>query len=805
MRRFSAFIIMVVSIVAAIIFNTQAVMDGRLLSLEYGGGRELVYSLTQREGGQQVNAEKIGDNILNRLDKAGIRNADIELVGNDQIRITFAAQTTNDYNNARTLIEANGSLTVCTYDDWCISGSRFFKNNVASVYYSGMNGYPGLNIKNTDVYNEIKTHASEASDSNQQSMIYVWENKLDSDTYQGAFGDDPDEEMAKKVIGAIDISKNYNENLNALILGSNASGVAFTTSTARAWVNARNAEDYGVNISYLYENNVDASFGAKAMNYTLLASGIALSLIAILLCIYYGFSGLIASVSIGGGILIDILVFSFLGFEFSPAALIGMVVTVALGIYISINYFERVKDELSKGRVISKANQEGYRKSFAATLDSCAIVFFVALFGFLIGKGVIKTFGGVVTIGALAMFLITNYLNKWMMYWLTTSSTFAKNNGGFGLKVKKEPENVKNLYAEGKSKKTLVKGGIVAAAIVVASVASLIGFGVTGNMYSLTGSYTGSGRIDIKTTDETYLDKKSFIEDFDQKGWDIEYTDVTFNRIEGTDEYDETYYTTYISIATEKLVNDPVVVSELTDMFVEKDDNATVSFNKVKPSGIDHTVNSIYLVLGLTAVFATVYLLLRYGIFVALAALSDMVVSGLLGVAIPVLFRLPFNVYTGFGYLGAMFVISFASISLFARNKDVIKDSKVKKPTSEQRAEILDQSRRLTLITVLGCGIAVTILSIVGAAIIGEEMLSTFIIFLITSAVGFALIYFLVAPLYIVVRTRIKLKVSPKVSNFFAKVGEKLKKVFHINGKKKVVVNKNEARETVVPGINEYR
>jgi hypothetical protein len=99
----------------------------------------------------------------------------------------------------------------------------------------------------------------------------------------------------------------------------------------------------------------------------------------------------------------------------------------------------------------------------------------------------------------------------------------------------------------------------------------------------------------------------------------------------------------------------------------------------------------------------------------------------------------------------------------------------------------------------------VTILSIVGAAIIGEEMLSTFIIFLITSAVGFALIYFLVAPLYIVVRTRIKLKVSPKVSNFFAKVGEKLKKVFHINGKKKVVVNKNEARETVVPGINEYR
>lgn len=112
MRRFFAFIIMVVSIVAAIIFNTQAVMDGRLLSLEYGGGRELVYSLTQREGGQQVNAEKIGDNILNRLDKAGIRNADIELVGNDQIRITFAAQTTNDYNNARTLIEANGSLTV---------------------------------------------------------------------------------------------------------------------------------------------------------------------------------------------------------------------------------------------------------------------------------------------------------------------------------------------------------------------------------------------------------------------------------------------------------------------------------------------------------------------------------------------------------------------------------------------------------------------------------------------------------------------------------------------------------------------
>ena len=95
MRRFIAYILMMMTMLSAIIFNTQAVMENKTDAMEYGPGTELVYSLSKRDASiyEQAKYPDIRDNgtqylsdidiekeVMARLDTAGVRNAEVKVV-----------------------------------------------------------------------------------------------------------------------------------------------------------------------------------------------------------------------------------------------------------------------------------------------------------------------------------------------------------------------------------------------------------------------------------------------------------------------------------------------------------------------------------------------------------------------------------------------------------------------------------------------------------------------------------------------------------------------------------------------------
>ena len=56
MRRFFAYLCMVLSLVVMVVFNIQAIYDSNNLSIEYSSSKEAVIQLTKRDGG--INLEK---------------------------------------------------------------------------------------------------------------------------------------------------------------------------------------------------------------------------------------------------------------------------------------------------------------------------------------------------------------------------------------------------------------------------------------------------------------------------------------------------------------------------------------------------------------------------------------------------------------------------------------------------------------------------------------------------------------------------------------------------------------------------
>ncbi len=518
MRRFLAYVVRRLTVIGALIFNTQAVFsqDSSIRSDtgEFAPSTTLVYSLNNRKA-EDYDLEKYPDRknngvktldeidvegeVRKRLDAAGVRNANVKIVHGDengngnQLRITISPLNTQELNNVKEIISVTGLLSVGTIADETVryeANDEFFntEKDLAAISYNGTTPYPTLHVKKAD-YDTLKTKAKEAYDNNNSSSsdsenarkfyadgdssssddassesettVYLWSNKTKDDTYFKAFGkgtsDHVDEEVKAKIIAKIDLS-NYDEENEALPITSTIDGEGFTISSARAFVNRLNAEDYGFEISSLYvEPAVPAWFGSSALKKTYIIAIVAIAVLSVLRIALYGLAGVTSSLTRMLSVLVTVTLFSYLGFEFSIAAISALAVLIALSTLISINYFRLVKEGMKKGYDRVKANKEGYHRSFFNALDVSSTLLIGSLFSFLLASGAYKTFFGVLRIGSIFTFLITNYFNKWMISWLLKGYSENSRVPYFGFAHVKKVEALPEIKVSSADKKHFSK------------------------------------------------------------------------------------------------------------------------------------------------------------------------------------------------------------------------------------------------------------------------------------------------------------------------------------------------------------
>lgn len=824
---------MVLSLTVMICFNIQAVYDSNNLSLEYDGGTEVVLNITKRDGGIELNQDDIEEKFADRLDLAGATNYDLEVLGTDQVRISLAPSTTNELNNIMRVVESSGEFSFFTSDDYVIDGTDLFGDeDPLTLDYDGATPIVAWNVGDEQVYEDllaqaqaVETEPNDEGETTTNTTVYVWQNyDANFDTYDLAYGEDALDDVTDKVISTVDLS-NYDEDNGYITISSDDEGNAFTVSSARSFVNAYNAEDYGFDVDYVYSNSIDATYPADSMRNLMIGVGISFLFMIIALIVEYGVTGLLSGLSISVATLIQIMIMNFVGFTFTPVSVSAIVVSVLLGIFINVNYFQRVKNELMKGKSIEKANNEGYRKSFAVTVESCGIVFVISLFMFALGTGMIDTFGGVLLIGSLTAFLFSNYLTKWMTYWMMSSSVFSKKGRTFGLSAKPrliEKKLTSRNYVSAKTKKNGKRGFIgVATVMILALLSGYLFFGLTGGIssyYNNAGDYSDTYRLNISyKTLRTISDEKSYDsidtaiadlcygqdQDGDETGHEAFFAEedivsYTYNRIETVEtDYVETY-TVYLSFEFAEEVSDELTDSVeayfaggtyydmvASDYFDETDVDSYTSV-----AGDDeHNNFYFYLVMGLTLVFAGLFYLSVHGIYAALAVTASNGLTFGLGLLILLLSGLTFNSTTMFAILFMEAVNSLAYITVFVRLREIKKDERRKYPNIEQRTKFLNQAIQYASMPINLLYLFSLISGIALAIFGGTNLMSLSILLIVLSIFGFISTYLFGFNLYLEFADKIQVRnVKFKRKRF---------------KKKPLVVDKNEPHETVIPGIND--
>ncbi|WP_288096550.1 protein translocase subunit SecDF [Hydrotalea sp.] len=149
------------------------------------------------------------------------------------------------------------------------------------------------------------------------------------------------------------------------------------------------------------EQIVGPTLGSAAIKGGALAFFIAFLVIFSLMLIYYNNGGWVANIALILNLLFTIGILSALGFTLTAAGIAGLVLTVGMAVDTNVIIFERIKEELTKGKSYQNAINDGYKRSLAPVLDAHVTTLLTAIILAYFGLGPVLGFATTQIIGIL--------------------------------------------------------------------------------------------------------------------------------------------------------------------------------------------------------------------------------------------------------------------------------------------------------------------------------------------------------------------------------------------------------------------
>jgi SecD/SecF fusion protein len=182
-------------------------------------------------------------------------------------------------------------------------------------------------------------------------------------------------------------------NVNGPIEGGNSeiSG-SFTIEQAQDLSNILKSGKTNAPAKIVAEQVVGPTLGKEAVNGGMMAFGISFLVIFALMLVYYNSGGWVANISLILNILFTVGVLIAMGFTLTAAGIAGLVLTVGLAVDTNVIIFERIKEELTKGKSYQAAINDGYKRSLAPVIDAHVTTFLTAAILFVFGLGPVLGF-----------------------------------------------------------------------------------------------------------------------------------------------------------------------------------------------------------------------------------------------------------------------------------------------------------------------------------------------------------------------------------------------------------------------------
>jgi SecD/SecF fusion protein len=155
-------------------------------------------------------------------------------------------------------------------------------------------------------------------------------------------------------------------------------------------------------LKIVYASDVGATLGKDSIASGIKASIAGVAFVSIFMAVYYLFAGIAANVALVTNIIILLGVMCSIGTTFTLPGIAGAVLTVGMAVDANVLIYERIREELAKGKSLKGAIDAGYARAFGTIFDSHVTTLISSIILIFMGTGEIKGFGVTLTIGVAA-------------------------------------------------------------------------------------------------------------------------------------------------------------------------------------------------------------------------------------------------------------------------------------------------------------------------------------------------------------------------------------------------------------------
>lgn len=221
----------------------------------------------------------------------------------------------------------------------------------------------------------------------------------------------------------------------------------FTVDEAKELTKRMNEGALPVPIKLVSQQSIGASLGSESLAMGLKAGLIGLALTMIYMIVYYRLFGVVAAVALVIYAATTVSIFKLSGtmpqgmaITLTLAGIAGLILSIGMAVDANVLIFERIKEELKKGKSLKNAVNEGFERAWSSIRDGNLSTIITSVILMMIGAGFVKGFALILIIGVLVSMFTAIVLVRIIIQFI--SREWLENNTwmifGFSKKAKLE-------------------------------------------------------------------------------------------------------------------------------------------------------------------------------------------------------------------------------------------------------------------------------------------------------------------------------------------------------------------------------
>lgn len=192
---------------------------------------------------------------------------------------------------------------------------------------------------------------------------------------------------------------------------------SFTLNEAVDLANVLRAGKLPASADIVQADEVGPSLGQEAIDSGMKSFVIALILVLLWMIFYYGKAGLYSNAALVLNIILIFGILAGLGAVLTLPGIAGIVLTIGIAVDANVLIYERIREELFKGKDQKGAIRDGFSNALSSILDANITTGLTALILFSFGTGPIKGFATTLLIGILTSLFTAIFIARLLIEW----------------------------------------------------------------------------------------------------------------------------------------------------------------------------------------------------------------------------------------------------------------------------------------------------------------------------------------------------------------------------------------------------